>query len=150
MNFWYYFCVIWMHSDYISEHYITCFILDWVRNSCSYPRPGQANDQSSELRLKSKGFKKAVDGQCQTLAKVVNIWIFVFPEKENSTDWETSTEKPVQIALTFSLFFSAAPNFFLDFSQQLHNARKNSNCRILTLPIRGLFKSLALYGGWKL
>ena len=74
----------------------------------------------------------AVEGQCQTPAKVVNIWIFVFPEKENSTDWETSTEKPVQIALTFSLFFSAAPNFFLDFSQQLHNPDIAHSC--------GLFK----------
>ena len=26
-----------------------------------------------ELEIKSKGFKKAVDGQCQTPAKVVNI-----------------------------------------------------------------------------
>ena len=41
--------------------------------------------------------------------EVVNIWIFVFPPKENSTDWEASTEK----------LFSTAPNFFLDFSQQL-------------------------------
>ena len=38
-----------------------------------------------------------------------NIWIFVFPAKE---DWEASTEKLVQIALTF-----------LDFSQQLLNFR---------------------------
>ena len=53
--------------------------------------------------------------------EVVNIWIFVFPAKDNSTDWEASTEKPVQIALTFPLFFSATQNFFLDFSQQLLN-----------------------------
>ena len=32
-------------------------------------------------------------------AKFINIWIFVFPEKENSNDWETSTEKPVQIVV---------------------------------------------------
>ena len=45
------------------------------------------------------------------------------------------TEKPVQIALTF-----------LDFSQQLHNARENSNClytcRIMTLAIHGFFNPL--------
>ena len=29
--------------------------------------------------------------------EVVNIWFF-FPAKDNSTDWEASTEKPVQIA----------------------------------------------------
>ena len=32
-------------------------------------------------------------------AKFINIWIFVFPEKENTNDWETSTEKPVQIVV---------------------------------------------------
>ena len=52
-----------------------------------------------------------------------NIWIFVFSEKENCTAWETSTEKPMQIAL----FFSAAPKLLLDFSQQLQKARKSSN-----------------------
>ena len=42
--------------------------------------------------------------------------------KQNiSTDWEPKNfaEQPVQLALTFSLLFSAAPQFFLDFSQQL-------------------------------
>ena len=33
--------------------------------------------------IKSKGFKKSVDGQCQAPAKVVNIWFSIFPEKEN-------------------------------------------------------------------
>ena len=78
----------------------------------------------------------------QTPSNVVNVWIFVLPEKENSTDWETRTEKPVQIALTISLFFSAALKLLLNFSKQLHNAHKNSNClytcQILTLPIRGV------------
>ena len=44
--------------------------------------------------------------------EVVNIWIFVFPAKEDSTDWQI-----VQIALTISLFFSAAPKLLVDFSQ---------------------------------
>ena len=94
--------------------------------------------------IKSKGFKKSVDGQCQAPAKVVNIWILFSLKKRTLL-----TEKPVQIALTFSLFFSAAPKPLLDFSYQLHNALKNSNClytcRNLTLPIHGLFKSL---GHW--
>ena len=40
-----------------------------------------------------------------------------------STDWEpkNSAEKPVQLASTFSLFFSAAPKFFFYFSYQLLN-----------------------------
>ena len=38
--------------------------------------------------------------------EVVNIWIFVFPAKEDSTDWEAKTKQLVQIALTFSWFFS--------------------------------------------
>ena len=70
---------------------------------------------------------------------------FVSPAKEDSTDWETCTEKIVQIALIFSRFFSAAPKLLDDFSQQVHNARENSNCLYtcwsLTLPIHGLFKS---------
>ena len=65
------------------------------------------------------------------------------------TDWEASTEKLVQIALTFSWFFSAAPKLLLHFSQQLHNARENSNClytcRIVTLAIPGFLKSFGLY-----
>ena len=36
--------------------------------------------------------------------EVVNIWIYVFTAKDDSTDREASTEKPVQIALTFPLF----------------------------------------------
>ena len=55
--------------------------------------------------------------------KGVNIWIFVFPAKDDSTDWEASTEKLVQIALTFSWFFSAASKIFVDFSQQVHIIR---------------------------
>ena len=35
------------------------------------------------------------------------------------------TEKLVQISLILSLFFSAAPKLLVDFSQQVHNARKN-------------------------
>ena len=74
-----------------------------------------------------------------------------FSAKEDST--EASTEKLVQIALTLSLFFSAAPKLLVDFSQQVLNARENLNClytcRSLTLPIHGLFKSLALYT-WKM
>ena len=48
-------------------------------------------------------------------AKFINIWIYVFPEKENSTDWESSTEKPVQIALTFPLFSEELLTFFMIF-----------------------------------
>ena len=53
--------------------------------------------------------------------EVVNIWIFVFLAKQNiSTDWEpkNSAEKPVQLASTFSLFFSAALKLLLGFSGQ--------------------------------
>ena len=61
------------------------------------------------------------------------------------------TEKPVLRSL-FHWFFSAAPKFLVDFSQQVHNERENSNCLYtclsLTLPINGLFK---FYGNftWK-
>ena len=65
--------------------------------------------------VKSKGFKKVMSNDT-IRQEVVKIWIFVFPAKENSTYWEASTEKPVQIALTFlssfqtfASFFSAAP-----------------------------------------
>ena len=61
---------------------------------------------------------------------MVNVWIFVFLAKQNiSTDWEpkNSAEKPVQLASTFSLFFSAALKILLGFSQQLQKIRKNSN-----------------------
>ena len=54
--------------------------------------------------LNCKGFKKVVDGQCQIPAKVVNIWFFVFPEKENSTDWETSTEKRQVMDLEIEMY----------------------------------------------
>ena len=60
----------------------------------------------------SKGFKKVVIWQCGALARSLN---FSFPSENNSTDWEASTKKPVQIALTFHLFFWATSNFFLDF-----------------------------------
>ena len=60
--------------------------------------------------------------------EVVNIWIFIFLAKQNiSTNWEpkNSAEKPVQLASSFSLFFSVSPQVFLDFSQQLLSSFKN-------------------------
>ena len=40
---------------------------------------------------------------------------------------KNSAEKPVQLASTFSLFFSAALKVLLGFSQQLQIPRENSN-----------------------
>ena len=85
--------------------------------------------------------------QCQTPARSCQHLNFCFPCKRGLL-----TEKLVQIALTFSWFFSAAPKLLSDFSQQVHNVHENSNClytcRSLTLPIHGLFKSLQLYLNW--
>ena len=40
-------------------------------------------------------------GNVKLRQEVVNIWIFVFPAKVDSTDWEPSTKKLVQITLTW-------------------------------------------------
>ena len=53
---------------------------------------------------------------------------FFFLVNQNiATDWEpkNSSEKSVQLASSFSLFFSVSPQVFLDFSQQLLSSFKN-------------------------
>ena len=68
-----------------------------------------------ECMQSRKDFERPWIGNVRLRQEVVNIWIFVFPAKGNSTDWEASTKKLVQIVLTLSLFFSAVPNFVLIF-----------------------------------
>ena len=63
------------------------------------------------ISIKFLGFKKTWVGFVKIRQDVVII--FVFPTKQNH-----SAENPVHLASTFSLFFSAAPKLFLDFSQQ--------------------------------
>ena len=58
-------------------------------------------------------------GNIKLRQEVVNIWIFVFPAKEDSTDWEASTEKLVQIALVPSMSFY--PDFILILSRFYHD-----------------------------
>ena len=159
-----------LHLHWI--HFFACFNDVWRVESYSFyempdlatgtPQWGQIFNKFNFWSLKFRYSEKATNicpifhlnsklwiGNVKLRQEVVNIWIFVFPAKEDSTDWEASTEKLVQIALTFSWFFSAAPKLLVDFSQQVHDSRKNSNClytcRNLTLPIHGLFKSLRLY-----
>ena len=54
--------------------------------------------------------------------EVVNIWIFVFPAKDNSIDWEASIEKPVQADNLYYVgqtdtTLRISQDFVLDFSQ---------------------------------
>ena len=84
--------------------------------------------------------------------KLSTFEFFVFLAKQNiSTDWEpkNSTEKPVQLASTFSLFFSAALKLLLGFSQQLQKRTKiqmfSTPCRSVTSLGLSFFKSLRLY-----
>ena len=49
----------------------------------------------------------------------------------------------MQLASTFSLFFSAALKLLLGFSQQLQKTRKNSNV-LVTLPERNIPRALFL------
>ena len=86
-----------------------------------------------------KDLKRLWIGNVKLRQEVVNIWIFVVPAKEDSTDWEASrcTKKLLEIALTFSWFFSSVPKLLVDFTQLVHKASKNSNfiytCRSMTL-----------------
>ena len=89
-----------------------------------FTKLSEQNFYSQCGQLKSWGFKKAVNWQCQTPAKSCQHLSFCFPGI--STDWvpKKSAEKPVQLASNFSLFFSAALKLLL---RSFKKPSENSN-----------------------